>query len=98
MHVCRHSQSTCLSLVLMATMSVSLHVSERLVTSWCLPVAERPRFCRVEPEVFKDLYDVDEQDMDATACNFCMQSIRDVYGGRSKELKSFRRIIRTLGR
>eukprot|EP00850_Spirogloea_muscicola_P011689 SM000073S21465 [mRNA] locus=s73:396546:397232:- [translate_table: standard] len=86
-----------------------MHLYKSLVgpSGWCIHFDrssrtcriydKRPRFCRVEPEVFKDLYDVDEQDMDATACNFCRQSIRDVYGGRSKELKSFQRIIRTLG-
>ncbi|KAH9576776.1 hypothetical protein CY35_01G181400 [Sphagnum magellanicum] len=57
---------------------------------------ERPRFCRVEPETFKDLYGIEEKDMDKAACGFCQDQIRSVYGGRSKELKTFQRVIRNL--
>ncbi|CAM6069937.1 unnamed protein product [Sphagnum tenellum] len=57
---------------------------------------ERPRFCRVEPERFKDLYGIEEKDMDKVACGFCQDQIRSVYGGRSKELKTFQRVIRNL--
>jgi Fe-S-cluster containining protein len=31
---------------------------------------ERPRFCRVEPETFKDLYGIEEKDMDKSACGW----------------------------
>ena len=57
---------------------------------------ERPRFCRVEPAIFKALYGIEEKDMDKEACGFCQDQIRSVYGGRSKELKTFQRVIRNL--
>jgi hypothetical protein len=107
----------------------------------------------VEPETFKDLYGIEEKDMDKAACGwvtvpfavshftgqeqdsncqyilhlpcpcalflevltpnlmnlhtwlsfcfcsghrFCQDQIRSVYGGRSKELKTFQRVIRNL--
>jgi ribosomal protein L34E len=52
----------------------------------------------VEPETFKDLYGIEEKDMDKAACGFCQDQIRSVYGGRSKELKTFQRVIRNLGK
>lgn len=57
---------------------------------------DRPRFCRVEPEMFKALYGIEENDMDKEACGFCQDQIRSVYGGRSKELKTFQRVVRNL--
>lgn len=56
----------------------------------------RPRFCRVEPDVFKALYGIEEKDMDKEACGFCQDQIRSVYGGRSVELKTFQRVVKSL--
>ncbi|KAG0570499.1 hypothetical protein KC19_6G167000 [Ceratodon purpureus] len=65
-------------------------------TRSCKIHAERPRFCRVEPEMFKALYGIEEKDMDKEARGFCQDQIRSVYGGRSKELKTFQRVVRNL--
>jgi len=62
----------------------------------CKIHADRPRFCRVEPDIFKALYGIEEKDMDKEACGFCQDQIRSVYGGRSKELKTFQRVVRSL--
>lgn len=62
----------------------------------CSIYEDRPRFCRVEPSVFWDLFGIEEEYMDEEACNFCTDTIRDVYGGRSKEIKSFNKTIRDL--
>lgn len=64
----------------------------------CTIHADRPRFCRVEPETFKVLYGIEEKDMDKEACGFCKDQIRSVYGGRSKELKTFQRVVRNLNK
>lgn len=62
----------------------------------CKIHADRPRFCRVEPDVFKALYGIEEKDFGKEACGFCQDQIRSVYGGRSKELKTFQRVVRSL--
>lgn len=62
----------------------------------CTIYSDRPRFCRVEPEVLKDLFDIPEHKVDKEACSLCRDSISDVYGCKSKEMKSFERLIASL--
>ncbi|KAK4536042.1 hypothetical protein CDCA_CDCA07G2067 [Cyanidium caldarium] len=47
----------------------------------CTIFERRPRFCRAEPAVFRDLYGVGEEDFDEFARECCMEQIVDVYGG-----------------
>ncbi len=64
----------------------------------CSIYEERPRFCRVEPDVFHDLYDVDEADLDEFAIDCCIDQIGDIYGTESKEIEAFMRSVGLDGR
>lgn len=59
----------------------------------CRIYAERPRFCRVQPDVFFDLYGVEPEDLNDFAIECCQQQIAGVYGDRSLELLRFNRDV-----
>lgn len=59
----------------------------------CKIYQDRPRFCRVEAEVFLDMYGVEAQELDDFAIECCNQQIEGVYGLRSLELIKFNRAI-----
>lgn len=59
----------------------------------CRIYADRPRFCRVQPDVFQDLYDVEPEELSDFAIDCCVQQIEAVYGDRSLELLRFERSI-----
>lgn len=55
----------------------------------CRIYPNRPRFCRVEPEVFHDLYGIEPEELNDFAIDCCRQQIEAVYGDRSLELLRF---------
>jgi len=55
----------------------------------CRIYTDRPRFCRVETEVFRDLYGVAPQELNDFAIECCRQQIDGVYGDRSPERLRF---------
>lgn len=55
----------------------------------CRIYADRPVFCRVEPETFKQLYQVASADLNDFAIECCEQQISGVYGNRSLEMDRF---------
>jgi hypothetical protein len=55
----------------------------------CQIYADRPRFCRVEAEVFQDLYDIESEELNEFAIDCCRQQIEGVYGDRSLEMIRF---------
>jgi uncharacterized protein len=59
----------------------------------CQIYADRPRFCRVEPEVFHDLYGIEPEELNDFAIDCCYQQIEGVYGDRSLELLRFDREV-----
>lgn len=59
----------------------------------CTIYDTRPRFCRVSPETFKDLYDVEPEDMDEFSTDCCVYHISLVYGEDSSELQRFERAV-----
>jgi uncharacterized protein len=59
----------------------------------CRIYADRPRFCRVEPEIFQDLYDVEPEALNDFAIDCCRQQIEGVYGHRSLEMLRFDREV-----
>lgn len=61
------------------------------VSRECRIYDDRPRFCRVEPEVFQDLYGVEPEELNEFAIACCQQQIEGVYGDRSLELIRFQR-------
>ncbi len=59
----------------------------------CSIYADRPRFCRVEPEVFKDLFDIEPEELNDFAIECCHQQIESLYGDRSFEMMRFNKAI-----
>lgn len=63
------------------------------ITRECGIYPDRPRFCRVQPEVFQELYGVDPAELDEFAIDCCREHIEDLYGDRSIELLRFNREV-----
>ena len=61
----------------------------------CRIYEERPDFCRVSS--LAELFEVPAEDADAFAIACCNQQIRSLYGGRSRELRRFKRSITNQG-
>ncbi|XP_042018113.1 uncharacterized protein LOC121765896 [Salvia splendens] len=59
----------------------------------CSIYADRPYFCRVEPEIFDTLYGIDNKRFNKEACSCCADTIKTVYGANSKELEKFNNAI-----
>lgn len=59
----------------------------------CKIYAERPRFCRVKPEIFTDLYGIEPAEFDQFAIDCCFEQIEGVYGDRSLEQLRYQRAI-----
>ncbi|HEY9807518.1 MAG TPA: YkgJ family cysteine cluster protein [Candidatus Obscuribacterales bacterium] len=59
----------------------------------CSIYDDRPRFCRVQADVFQDLYDVGPEELNDFAIDCCEQQIEAVYGDRSLEMLKFEREI-----
>ena len=59
----------------------------------CSIYANRPRFCRVEPEIFQDMYGIEPEELDDFAIDCCRQQIEGVYGDRSLEILRFDKAI-----
>lgn len=59
----------------------------------CQIYPDRPRFCRVEPEVFHDLYDIEPEELNDFAIDCCHQQIEGIYGDRSLEWLRFDRAV-----
>ncbi|XP_057427945.1 uncharacterized protein LOC130721206 [Lotus japonicus] len=64
-------------------------------TRKCSIYSERPYFCRVQPEVFKSLYEIKEKRFNQEACRFCQDTIKSIYGSNSKELSNFNKSVRS---
>lgn len=64
-------------------------------TRECRIYPNRPRFCRVEPEIFSDMYGVKREDLNDFAIDCCRQQIEGVYGVSSQEMVRFEQSINT---
>ena len=62
-------------------------------TRECRIYPDRPRFCRVEADVFGDLYGIEPEELNDFAIECCQQQIQGVYGARSLEMVRFNRAI-----
>ncbi|MBW4580471.1 MAG: YkgJ family cysteine cluster protein [Tildeniella nuda ZEHNDER 1965/U140] len=62
-------------------------------TRECGIYADRPRFCRVEPDVFQDLFGIEADELNDFAIACCREQIEGVYGDRSLELLRFDREV-----
>jgi len=64
------------------------------ITRECRIYSERPRFCRVEPAIFQDMYGIFPEELNDFAIECCQQQIGGVYGDRSLEMLRFERAIK----
>jgi hypothetical protein len=60
-------------------------------TRECRIYPDRPRFCRVKPDIFEDMYGVEPSEFEDFAIDCCQQQIAGVYGDRSLEMLRFNR-------
>jgi len=65
-------------------------------TRECRIYSNRPRFCRVEAEVFQRMYGITPEELDEFAIDCCRQQIGGVYGDRSLEMERFDRAIESM--
>ncbi len=63
------------------------------LTRECRIYPNRPRFCRVEPAIFQDMYNVSPEQLNDFAIECCQQQISGVYGDRSLEMLRFEQAI-----
>ncbi|AFY68292.1 YkgJ family cysteine cluster protein [Geitlerinema sp. PCC 7407] len=62
-------------------------------TRQCQIYDDRPRFCRVQPDIFQDMYGIEADEVNDFAIDCCRQQIEGVYGDRSLEMLRFDREI-----
>ncbi|NET30499.1 MAG: YkgJ family cysteine cluster protein [Cyanothece sp. SIO1E1] len=62
-------------------------------TRECKIYSDRPRFCRVQADVFHDLYGVEPAAVNDFAIDCCCQQIEGVYGDRSPEMERFQQQV-----
>ena len=63
------------------------------LTRECRIYSTRPRFCRVQPDVFQDMYGIEPDELSDFAIECCRQQIEGVYGDRSLEMLNFNREV-----
>lgn len=55
----------------------------------CRIYEQRPRFCRVSPKVFEQMYEVSAAEFESFAIDCCCQQIEGVYGENSLEMERY---------
>ncbi|HIK54055.1 MAG TPA: YkgJ family cysteine cluster protein [Synechococcales cyanobacterium M55_K2018_004] len=55
----------------------------------CRIYDSRPRFCRVNAEIFGEMYGIEPEELNDFAIDCCRQQIEGVYGDRSLEMIRF---------
>ncbi|TAE58723.1 MAG: YkgJ family cysteine cluster protein [Nostocales cyanobacterium] len=58
-------------------------------TRECTIYDDRPRFCRVQPETFQDMFGIEADELNDFAIDCCHQHIDSIYGDRSLEMIRF---------
>ena len=58
-------------------------------TRECKIYPYRPRFCRVDSEIFEDMYGIEPEELNDFAIACCREQIEGVYGARSLEMLRF---------
>jgi hypothetical protein len=62
-------------------------------TRECSIYSDRPRFCRVQADVFEDLYGIEPDQLNDFAIDCCQQQIIGVYGEDSPEMERFNQAV-----
>lgn len=55
----------------------------------CNVYDDRPRFCRVKPDIFEQMYDIPLEEFEEFAIDCCHQQIEAVYGEESEEMERY---------
>ncbi|MGK7899169.1 MAG: YkgJ family cysteine cluster protein [Xenococcus sp. (in: cyanobacteria)] len=63
-------------------------------TRKCTIYEQRPRFCRVQPDTFQDMYEIDITEFNDFAISCCRQQITGVYGKNSPEIDRYNQKVR----
>ena len=63
-------------------------------TRKCLIYEERPNFCRVQPDIFQEMYQVEAKDFNEFAIDCCRDQIIGVYGEESEEMIKYNQEIK----
>lgn len=58
-------------------------------TRKCRIYERRPRFCRVQPEIFQQMYGVEAAEFNDFAIDCCHEQIEGVYGADSPEMERY---------
>jgi Fe-S-cluster containining protein len=58
-------------------------------TRLCRIYEQRPRFCRVQPDTFEQMYQISPEEFCDFAIDCCRQQISGVYGEDSPELEQY---------
>ena len=62
-------------------------------TRKCTIYEQRPRFCRVQPDIFQDMYEIAITEFNDFAIACCRQQITGVYGEDSPEIDRYNQAI-----
>ena len=62
-------------------------------TRECRIYDDRPRFCRVKPDIFADLYGVTAPEFNDFAIQCCLEQIEAVYGDDSIEMSRYQQAV-----
>lgn len=60
----------------------------------CTIYDRRPRFCRVQLEIFEQMYEIEASEFNDFAIECCHDQIAGVYGYKSPEMQSYRQQVR----
>lgn len=58
-------------------------------TRKCQIYEQRPRFCRVQPDIFQQMYQIEATEFNEFAIDCCRQQIDGVYGESSEEMTHY---------
>ncbi|MGB3790514.1 MAG: YkgJ family cysteine cluster protein [Phormidesmis sp.] len=83
----------------LAPAELSLYMSMVGKDGWCIHYDkdqrtctiynDRPNFCRVQPDTFQQLYDIQPNELNDFAIECCEQQIGGIYGNMSSEMDRF---------
>ncbi|MGK7876625.1 MAG: YkgJ family cysteine cluster protein [Xenococcaceae cyanobacterium] len=59
----------------------------------CRIYEQRPPFCRVQPDIFEQMYGVEAAEFNDFAIDCCHQQIEGVYGEDSQEMQCYNREV-----
>lgn len=55
----------------------------------CTIYDDRPRFCRVKPDIFQEMFDIALEEFEEFAIDCCHQQIEAIYGEESAEMERY---------